>query len=210
MNSLLRRRLALASVTALAPLALGLSGCAPLVLGGAAATTVLVNIDRRTSGTQVEDEAIELKAASRIRDALGDRAHVNVTSYNRMVLLTGEVPNEQARTQARTIAERVENVKSVLNEVAVMEKTTLTQRSNDALVSGRVKAALIDARDVSASAIKVVTERGTVFLMGRVTTREAERASAVVRGVPGVQKVVRAFDYLTEDELKALQRSAGR
>jgi len=186
-----------------------LAGCAPLVVGGAVMTGVVAT-DRRTAGSQLEDEAIELKVASAINKELGERVHLNVTSYNRLVLLTGEVPNEQARTQARTIAERVENVKSVLNEVAVMEKTTLTQRSNDALVSGRVKAALIDARDVSASAIKVVTERGTVFLMGRVTTREAERASAVVRGVPGVQKVVRAFDYLTEDELKALQRSAGR
>jgi len=206
MNKLSRYALAVAAAAALAPLAVGLSGCAPLVLGGAAATTVLVNIDRRTSGTQVEDEAIELKAASRIRDALGDRAHVNVTSYNRMVLLTGEVPTEQARTQARAIAERVENVKSVLSELAVMDKTTLTQRSNDALLSTRVKAALIDAKDVSASAIKVVTERGTVFLMGRVTTREAERAGNVTRGVPNVVKVVRAFEYLTEDELKALQR----
>ncbi|NBQ88827.1 MAG: BON domain-containing protein [Betaproteobacteria bacterium] len=210
MNSLLRRRLALASVVALAPLALGLSGCAPLLMGGAAATTVLVNIDRRTSGTQVEDEAIELKAASRIRDAFGDRVHVNVTSYNRMVLLSGEVHNEQAKAQARAITERVENVKSVLNELAVMDKSTLTQRSNDALITGRVKAALIDAKDVSASAVKVVTERGTVFLMGRVTTREAERASAVARGVPSVQKVVRAFEYLTEDELKTLQSSFAR
>jgi osmotically-inducible protein OsmY len=199
-----------AALVATGLVVVNLSGCAPLVMGGAAATTLLVNIDRRTSGIQVEDEAIELKAGSRIRDALGDRAHVNVTSYNRQVLLSGEVPNEQAKAQATAIAQRVENVKGVLNELAVMDKSTLTQRSSDALISGRVKAALIDAKDISASAVKVVTERGTVFLLGRVTTREAERATAITRSVPSVAKVVRAFEYLTEDELKAIQTNLTR
>lgn len=207
MKSVLRTGVALLAATMVVA---NLSGCAPLVVGGAAATTLLVNIDRRTSGTQVEDEAIELKAGSRLREALGDRAHVTVTSYNRQVLLTGEVPNEQAKAQATAIAQRVENVKGVLNELAVMDKTTLTQRSADALTSGRVKAALIDAKDVSASAVKVVTERGTVFLLGRVTTREAERATAITRSVPSVTKVVRAFEYLTEDELKAIQTNLAR
>jgi osmotically-inducible protein OsmY len=161
----------------------------------------MVATDRRTSGTQLEDEGIDIRASSRIKEALGDRVHVNVTSYNRQVLLTGEVPSAQDKQLVEQIASRVDNVRSVVNELAVMGNATLTQRSSDTLVTGRVKASLVDAKDLIASAFKVVTERGTTYVMGRVTQREADRATEVIRGVSGVQKVVRLLEIISEDEL---------
>ena len=197
------RRLVLSAVAA-AVAASVLSACAPLIVGGAA-VGALVAINRRTSGAQLEDEGIELRAASRVREALGDRAHVNVTSYNRQVLITGEVPNDAARQQVEQIVSRVENVRSVVNELAVLGNTTLAQRSNDVLITGKVRASLVDAKDLFAGAFKVVTERGTTYLMGRVTQREADRATAIARTVSGVQKVVRIFEIITEEELRWLQ-----
>ena len=180
-----------------------LSACAPMMVGGALMGS-LVATDRRTSGAQLEDEGIELRAASRIRDNLGDLVHINVTSYNRQVLLTGEVPSAQDRVRAEQIVAKVENVRSTVNELAVLGNATLTQRASDVLVTTRVRAGLVDARDLFANAFKVVTERGTTYLMGRVTQREANRATEVVRTTQGVQKVVRLLDILSEDELKAL------
>ncbi len=197
------RRLVLCAVAAGITTGL-LSACAPLIVGGAA-VGALVAIDRRTSGAQLEDEGIELRAASRVRESLGDRAHVNVTSYNRQVLITGEVPNDAARQQVEQIVSRVENVRSVVNELAVLGNATLTQRSNDVLITGKVRASLVDAKDLFAGAFKVVTERGTTYLMGRVTQREADRATAITRTVGGVQKVVRIFEIISEDELRRLQ-----
>ncbi len=198
----LSRRFVLCTIAACAA-AGALSACAPLIVGGAA-VGALVAIDRRTSGAQLEDEGIELRAASRLREALGDRAHVNVTSYNRQVLLTGEVPNDAARQQVEQIVSRVENVRAVVNELAVLGNTTLAQRSNDVLITGKVRASLVDAKDLYAGAFKVVTERGTTYLMGRVTQREADRATAITRTVSGVQKVVRIFEIITEEELRRL------
>ncbi|MDD2844316.1 MAG: BON domain-containing protein [Rhodoferax sp.] len=180
-----------------------LSACAPLVMGGAVVGS-LVATDRRTSGTQLEDEGIELRAANRIRDNLGERGHINVNSYNRRVLLTGEVPSAQDRQLVEQIVARVDNVQLVVNELAVLGTTSLTQRSSDTLVTGRIKAAMVDARDIFANAYKVVTERGTTYLMGRVTQREADRATEIARSTPGVQKVVRVFEIITEDELRNL------
>ena len=171
--------------------------------------TTLVAIDRRTSGIQLEDQNIELKAAPRARAAAGaDGTHINVTSYNRLVLLTGEVPSEAARRAAEQAAAQVENVRSIVNELAVAGVSSLTARSNDAILTGRVKATFVDG-GLPAQAVKVVTERGVVHLMGRVTEGEAERATQAARRVPGVQKVVRVFEIITEQELAALQgRSA--
>jgi osmotically-inducible protein OsmY len=165
------------AATLLAAVTLGslLAACAPLLVGGAAVGTALVVTDRRTSGAQLEDEGIELRSASRIREAIGDRAHINITSYNRQVLLTGEVPNDQVRQQAEQLVSTVPNIRGIVNELAVMANTTLTQRSSDVLVTGKVRASLVDAADVQATAFRVVTERGIVYLMGRVTQREAER-----------------------------------
>jgi osmotically-inducible protein OsmY len=189
----------------LAGAALGgsLSGCAPIVVGGAVMGS-LVASDRRTSGAQLEDEGIELRAASRIRDNLGERGHVNVNSYNRRVLLTGEVPSAQDKQLVEQVVTRVENVQLVVNELAVLGNASLTQRSSDTLVTGRIKAALVDAKDLFANAYKVVTERGTTYLMGRVTQREADRATEIARSTPGVQKVVRVFEIISEDELRNL------
>lgn len=200
MKRIAMKRLALAG-TAAALLCGALTACVPLVIGGAAAGGSLVATDRRTSGTQLEDEGIELRASSRLRTSLGDRAHVNLTSYNRQVLLTGEVPTAQDKQLVEQIVSRVENVTSVVNELAVMGNTSLTQRSSDTLVTGRVKAMLIDAKDLFANSFKVVTERGTVYLMGRVTQREADRATTVVRSTSGVQKVIRVLEIISEDEL---------
>lgn len=186
-----------------ASLAGALSACAPIVVGGAVMGS-LVATDRRTSGAQLEDEGIELRAASRIRDNLGERGHINVNSYNRRVLLTGEVPSAQDKQLVEQIVTRVDNVQLVVNELAVLGNTSLTQRSADTLVTGRIKAAMVDSRDLFANAYKVVTERGTTYLMGRVTQREADRATDIARSTPGVQKVVRVFEIITEDELRSL------
>jgi osmotically-inducible protein OsmY len=182
----------------------GLSACVPLPLllgGGAIAGGVMVASDRRTSGTVIEDNAIQLKSSNRIEDNLGDRVHVNVTSYNRQILLTGEVPSEQDKQLVAKVVSEVENVRSVVNELAVLGNSTLTQRSNDALVTSRVKANLIDAKDLYATAFKVTTERGTAYLMGRVTQREANRATEVVTATSGVQRLVRILEIISEDEL---------
>jgi osmotically-inducible protein OsmY len=196
---------------ALAAIALAgaLSGCAPLIIGGAAVGT-MVAFDRRTSGAQLDDEGIELRAISRLRDALADRGHVNTTSYNRQVLLTGEVPTEQLKQTAEQVVSRVDNVKGIVNELAVMPNTTLAQRANDTLITGKVKAGLVDDRDLYVGAFKVVTERNTVYLMGRVTQREADKASQIARTTSGVQRVVRIFEIVTDEELRRLVPPVGR
>jgi osmotically-inducible protein OsmY len=196
---------AVLTAVAVATLGLSLQACAPLVVGGVAATGVMVAVDRRTSGTQLEDEAIELKAASQVRDALGDKGHINFNSFNRQLLLTGEVPTEADKAKVERVAAQVENVRSVVNELAVLGNSSLTQRSSDTLVSGRVKAAIVDAKDLSIHAFDVITERGTVYLMGRVTQREANRVTDVVRSVQGVQRVVRVFEVISEEELARMQ-----
>lgn len=181
-----------------------LSACVPLVVGGAA-MSAMVAVDRRTSGAQLEDEGIELRGASRLRDTFGDRAHINITSYNRQVLLTGEVPHDAARQQAEQVITRVENVRSIVNELVPAGNTTLVQRSSDVLITGKVKASLVDAKDLYAGAFKVVTERGIVYLMGRVTQPEADRATAIARQIGGVNRVVRIFDIIGDDELRRIQ-----
>jgi len=193
----------LCTVLAATALTAGLSACAPLIIGGAVVGGVMA-VDRRTAGTQVEDEGIELRASNRIRETLGDRAHVNVTSYNRQVLLTGEVLSAQDRQSVEQMVSAVENVRSVVNDLAVMPITSLSQRSNDTFITGKVRASLVDAQDISANSFKVVTERNIVYLMGRVSQREANRATDIARGVTGVSKVVRVFEVVTEEELRRI------
>lgn len=194
-------------VTLLAAITLGstLSACAPVVIGAAVGTGMLVATDRRTSGTQLEDQTIELRAAARLSDRFGGSVRIAVTSFNRRVLLTGEVPSEAARTEALKIVSGVENVKEIVDELAVMSSPSFTARQSDTLVTGRVKAALVDADDLSANAVKVVTERGTTYLLGRVTRREADRATEITRSISGVQRVVRVFEIISEEELRQLQ-----
>ena len=183
----------------------GLSGCAPLILGGAVMTGVVAT-DRRTAGTQVEDESIELKVSSAVRKELGDRVNLNVTSYNRKVLLSGEARTAADKERAEKLAQSQENVQSVINDLAVMPSSSLTQRSKDTVTTGQVKAAFVDAKDLQVNAIKVVTERGVVYLMGRVTAREAKRATDITRTIGGVTKVVRVFEEISEQELERLSR----
>ena len=198
------KRLTLATVLA-GSLAAALSACAPLVVGGVMVGGALVVSDRRTSGAQLEDEGIELRSANRIKDTVGDKAHVNVTSYNRQVLLTGEAPTAQDRERIEAAVKGVDNVRGVVNELAVMPNSSLTQRSNDTLITGKVKASFVDAKDISLNAFKVVTERNTVYLLGIVTTREANRVTDITRGVGGVEKVVRVFEIVSEEELARTQ-----
>jgi osmotically-inducible protein OsmY len=193
---------ALTATLVAAALASIVSACVPLVIGGAVLGGSLVATDRRTSGAQLEDEGIELRSANRLREAMGDRANAKATSYNRQVLLTGEVPTEEDKKLAEQTVSKVENVQKIVNEIGVLGNSTFTQRSGDTLVTGKVKAALVDAKDLYANAFKVVTERGVVHLMGRVTQREADRATEVTRGIGGVQKVVRIFEIISDDDLQ--------
>lgn len=195
----------LRAAAALVGLAASLSACAPVLVGGAFIGGAMVVTDRRTSGTQLEDEGIELRAQSRLRAQLGESGHINVTSYNRQVLLTGEVPSAQDKEAAAQTVAKVENVRTVVNELGVMANTSLGDRSGDALITGRAKAALVDARDLQANAFKLLTERSVVYMLGRVTEREARRATEIVRTTQGVHRVVRLLEYITEDELKQLQ-----
>ena len=180
-----------------------LSGCVPLVVGGAMATGALSAADRRTTGTQVEDEGIELRAQDRIRQSnLGDKVRINVTSFNRKALITGEATSDQAKQEVERIVRDTNNVHGVYNEIEVSPFiSSLAQRSKDTLITGQVKASLLNAKDIQASAIKVVTELKVVYLMGIVTERESKRAAEIARGVNDVRKVVRLFEVTTEDAL---------
>lgn len=182
-----------------------LSACAPLIVGGAVMTGVVAT-DRRTAGTQLEDQSIEIKIAGAVRQEMGERIHLNVLSFNRQVLLTGEVRLAADKQRAEALARSQDNVVAVVNDLAVMPPSSLTQRSRDVVTTGRVKAAFVDAKDLQVNAIKVVTERGVVYLMGRVTPREAKRATDIARSIGGVIKVVRVFDEISEQELQRLSR----
>lgn len=182
-----------------------LGACAPLVVGGAVMTG-LVAADRRTSGTQLEDEGIELKVGHAIRKELGERVHLNVTSYNRRALLTGEVASEADRQRATLLAQSQENVREIINDLAVGAASGLAQRTKDSVTTGQVKAAFVDAKDLQANTVKVVTERGVVYLLGRVTPREAKRATDVARSIGSVAKVVRVFEPISEEELQRLSQ----
>jgi len=196
-----RVRLALLGLVVSATL---ITGCAPLVVGTVVVGGTLMMVDRRTTGAQVDDQAIEIKAANRASEVAGDRAHVNVTSYNRTVLITGEAASEADRTAIEQAIQRVENVRSTVNELGVMALSSLGSRSNDSVLTSKVKATYVDAADLQTNAFKVVTERSVVYLMGRVTEREAKRASDLARSISGVQKVVRVFEIVTEAELANL------
>lgn len=185
-----------------------LQGCFPVVATGVGAGAAMVS-DRRTSGTYVEDEGIEWKVGARIRERLGDMAHVNVTSYNRNVLLTGEAPSESMRDQLNEIVASVENVRGVINEVAVGHNSTLTARANDTLITSNVKARFVDAKRFSAHHVKVVTEANVVFLLGIVTRTEADAAAEVARTSQGVRKVVRVFEFISDDEARRLDNPTG-
>ncbi|MBF8179368.1 MAG: BON domain-containing protein [Burkholderiaceae bacterium] len=180
-----------------------LQGCFGVIAGGVVAGT-LAATDRRTLGAQTEDKSIAVKGEMAIPKVVGDAGHVNVTSFNRKVLLTGEVPSEAAKEAAAREASRIEGVQSVVNELAVSGASGFGSRSNDTLITGKVKASIVDNRTLYANSIKVVTERGIVYLMGRVTEREGDLAANIARGVSGVQKVVKVFEYISDEEYRML------
>lgn len=183
---------------------LGLSGCAPLIIGGVVGGSMVVAADRRTSGTQLEDQAIELKGGTRVQEIIGERGGVSITSYNRSVLIVGNASSEAEKAAIEQSISRIPNVRSVVNELTV-QSINFTSNFNDSVLTSKVKATLFDAKDLQVSAFKVVTSRGVVYLMGRVTEREANRATDLTRSISGVQKVVRVFEIVTDAELIEMQ-----
>jgi len=194
----------LAAVALCGMVAISLQGCLGLAVGGAVMGT-LAATDRRTLGSQTEDKAIALKAIDRVANVQGANSnHVNVTSFNRKVLLTGEVHDAQAKAAVEREVAGIAGVQSIVNELTVAGASSFTARSNDSLLTGKVKASFVDDKVIYANSIKVVTERSIVYLMGRVTPAEGARAASIASGVSGVQKVIKVFEYITDAELQDL------
>lgn len=188
------------------------SGCVtPLLVGGLAAGGVMVNTDRRSAGTQVEDQSIELKASGRVRTFMNGRSyHLNFTSYNRVVLITGEVMTAPERDAVAELVASVEQVRSVVNEAVVGFPSSVGERSQDTVLTTKVRAVLLESKNVNPGTFKVVTERGVVYLMGLATQVEADQAVALARGVSGVRKVVQAVEILSTDDVLNLRIGAGQ
>lgn len=181
-----------------------LQGCVALV-AGAAVSGAVATADRRTLGAQTEDKGIELKAATHMGDIIGDAGHVNINSYNRKVLLTGEVRDEAMKRAVENEVRSITNVDSVINELQIAGPSSYTSRASDALITSKVKLSLADKKTVSATSFQVVTESGTVYLMGLVTQREGNIAAEVAQGVSGVMRVVKMFEYISEEDLRSMQ-----
>jgi osmotically-inducible protein OsmY len=182
-----------------------LPSCAPLVIGTIVAGTAIVATDRRTAGAQLDDQSIQLRVSNELGTAFKDihkEVHISVNSYERKVLLTGEVPTEQAKAQAGEIATRSANVRAVVNELAVGPPSTLGQRTNDTALGTKVRAQFINTKEIQSNAISIVTERGVIYLMGFVTEKEGEVAAHVASRVAGVQQVVKLFDYGTPEDVQ--------
>jgi len=173
-----------------------LHGCAAAVVTGGAAGVSMVT-DKRTTGTVIEDQAIELKALRAFSEnkEISEKAHLNVTSYNTVVLVTGETPDENLRQQAIDLVGKIEKVSQVHNEIAIAAPSSLVSRSSDSLITSKVKARLIAEKNVKSLSIKVVTDKGVVYLMGLISRKEAELATEIARQTSGVQKVVMLFEY---------------
>ncbi len=199
------KRLLLATTLAALTLPL-LQGCVPAVATGVGAGALMI-ADRRAGETYLADEAIEIRALNRISEKFGDKVHVNVTSYNMKVLLTGEVPDAGIKEDLEKAIAGVINVKGVTNELAVGAISSFSARSNDTYVTSKVKARFIEASKFRANHVKVVTEAGAVYLLGLVTRKEGDDAAEIARTTAGVKKVVRVFEYI---EFKDAQRLDSR
>jgi osmotically-inducible protein OsmY len=202
-HSLKAVRRPMAAVLICGAVLVSLQGCVGIMVGGAAVGALAVT-DRRTIGAQTEDKAIGFKADSRIYSVIPQSDNVKVTSFNRKVLLTGEVRAEASKAAAEREVASIEGVQSVINELGIGEASSFSSRSNDTLITGKVKASFLDQKNFYGNAVKVVTERGIVYLMGRVTEREGNIAADIARGVDGVQKVVKVFEYISEEEYRQL------
>lgn len=207
MNPTFTRRRLLLGFAAASTLPL-LQGCFPVVATGVGAGAMMI-ADRRSSGTYVEDEGIEWKASNRLRENFGTLNHINVTSYNRNVLLSGEVQTDAIKADAERIVAGVENVRGIINELVVGPASSLSARANDSLITSNVKARFVDGNRFHANHVKVITEANVVFLMGLVTRTEADSASEIARTSQGVRKVVRVFDYISDEEARRLDAPAG-
>lgn len=185
-----------------------LQGCVPALIAGGAAATVLSVNDRRSTGVQTDDETTEWKAAAKIPAQYKDGTHANFTSYNRILLITGEVFSEDAKQAIGSAASQVEGVRQVHNELIVAPTTSLGARSNDSFVDSKVKARLVDSNQISANHIKVVTERGQTYLMGIVSERESKVAIAVARTTDGVRKVINLLEVLPDDDIRRIDSHA--
>ena len=184
----------LSALLLLLPLTGLLGGCPAVLLGGGAAAVSAIE-DRRTSGTMLDDDSIEVSVRRTLRERFGENTHVNVTSFNRSVLLTGEIPDQARRVEIEKIVQGIGNVRSVTNDLQLGAPSSLGARANDSLITGRVKTRLLDASKVNPLHVKVVTENGVVYLMGIVTEQEANDAVEVARTTGGVIKVVKVFEY---------------
>lgn len=197
------------TVAAVALVVVALPACAPLVIGTIAAGTAIVATDRRTAGAQVDDTAIQLRVTNELRAVFKDNrdVHISVNSFERKVLLTGEVPSEETKARAGDIAARAPNVRAVVNELAVAPLASVGQRANDTAIGAKVRAQFINTKEIPFNSVSIVTERGIVYLLGFVTEKEGEVAAHVASRVAGVQQVVKVFDYGTADEVQ--QRRLG-
>ena len=182
-----------------------LQGCFPMVAAGVT-SGVLATVDRRSLGTQTEDESIEWKASARVSEKLGDKAHANFTSFNRKVLMTGEVPTSEAKAEAERIVTEVTNVQGVYNELIVGPVTNYSNRSNDSFITSKVKSRSVDSGKFNPVHVKVVTEAGTVFLLGMVTQPEADSAINVARTTAGVKKVVNLLEIIAPAKARELDK----
>lgn len=194
-DSLLRAAAGLACAAVVA-------ACAPIVVGAVAAGTALVVTDRRTTGAQVDDQTIQLRLANELSAAFKTQpVHINVNSFDRKVLLTGEVPDEATKARAEEIARASQNVRAVVNELAIAAPSSLSDRTADTALSGRVRAAFVNTREIAFNSIEIVTERRIVYLLGLVTENEGKIAALVASKVPGVQQVVKVFDVASQEEV---------
>ena len=185
------------SLVGIAVVITSLAGCAPVVIGGAAAGGSMA-VDRRTTGAYVEDQSIEVKAESQIASQLGEKVHINVISFNRNVLITGEARDEEGKKKAEMIVKGLENVRNVTNEVVVGMISAMSSRVNDAYLTSKVKARMLADNKFPVQYVKVFTEDSVVFLMGMVTRKEGEQAVEIARNTEGVSKVVKVFEYVLE------------
>jgi len=182
-----------------------LQGCFPMVAAGFTGG-VMASMDRRSVGTQTEDESIEWKASARVSEKLGDKGHVNFTSFNRKVLITGEVPTSEAKAEAETIVSGVTNVQGVYNELVVGPVSNYSNRSNDSFITSKVKSRSVDSGKFNPVHVKVVTEAGTAFLLGMVTQPEADSAINVARTTAGVKRVVNLLEIITPAKARELDK----
>lgn len=185
-----------------------LQACIPAVIATGAAAGVMSAHDRRSTGVQTDDETSEWKAAQRVPERFKAGSHLNFTSYNRRLLITGEVFSDEAKAIIGEEAGKIEGVKLVYNEIAVAPTSLLGNRSNDSYITSKLKARLVDSNQLSANHIKVVTENTVAYLMGIVTEREAKVAVAIARTTDGVRKVVNVMEVMPEAEIRRIDSSA--